>query len=320
MRILIAEDDAVSRTIVEAAVARLGHDFISTSDGEAAWQAFQSAEADVIISDRSMPGIDGLELCRRVRSSSSNKYTYFIFVTSSGDKRRALDANEAGADDYLVKPLDPDQLAIRLVVAERITRLYGRLAAQQSELKVLNHRLFDQARLDPLTKLGNRLKLREDLDLLSARNGGRTEFYCALMCDVDHFKSYNDTYGHFAGDKVLESVAGALMNCLRQGDHGYRFGGEEFLLILEAASFPLGCLLAERSLRAIEDLNISHQGGVEKVVTISVGVAQWRQGDDTVSEWLKEADTALYRAKTLGRNRVYPAPRGVSEVAVLRDL
>jgi two-component system, cell cycle response regulator len=306
MRILIAEDDAVSRMIVEAAVTQLGYDFVSTTDGEAAWQAFPSADVDVVISDRSMPVMDGLELCRRIRSTSRAKYTYFIFVTSSGDMRRAMDANEAGADDYLIKPLDPDQLAIRLVVAERITRLYGRLAAQQSELELLNRRLFDQARVDPLTQLGTRLKLREDLDLLSARADGCSVSYCALMCDVDHFKLYNDTYGHLAGDKVLESVSDILIRGLRPGDRGYRFGGEEFLLILEATSFQSGWQSAERYRSAIEDLNIPHKASVKKIVTVSLGVALWRQEDETVNAWLREADTALYRAKHLGRNRVHP--------------
>ena len=306
MRILIAEDDAVSRMIVEAAVAQLGYDFVSAADGEGAWQAFQSADVDVVISDRSMPGMDGLELCRRVRSTPGAKYTYFIFVTSSGDVRRAMDAKEAGADDYLIKPLDPDQLAMRLVVAERITRLYGRLAAQQSELEFLNRRLFDQARVDPLTRLGSRLKLREDLDVLAARAERCAGSYCAIMCDVDHFKLYNDTYGHLAGDTVLESVSGTLIKGLRQGDHGYRFGGEEFLLILEATSLRSGCQTAERYRRAVEDLNILHTANVKGIVTVSLGVALWRQGDETLNAWLKAADTALYQAKSLGRNRVYP--------------
>jgi two-component system, cell cycle response regulator len=306
MRILIAEDDAASRMIVEATVAQLGYDFVSTTDGEAAWQAFPSADVDVVISDRSMPGMDGLELCRRIRSTPRAKYTYFIFVTSSGDVRRAMDANEAGADDYLIKPLDPNQLAIRLVVAERITRLYGRLADQQSELELLNRRLFDQARVDPLTQLGSRLKLREDLDLLRARTDRGPGSYCAIMCDVDHFKSYNDTYGHLAGDTVLESVSGTLTRALRQSDHGYRFGGEEFLLILEETSFRSGCGSAERYRRAIEDLNIPNKASAKKIVTVSLGVALWRQADETVNAWLKEADTALYRAKHLGRNRVHP--------------
>ena len=127
------------------------------------------------------------------------------------------------------------------------------------------------------------------------------------MCDVDHFKLYNDTYGHLAGDTVLESVSGTLITGLRQGDHGYRFGGEEFLLILEATSLRSGCQSAERYRCAIEKLNIPHTGNVKGIVTVSLGVALWRQGDETLNAWLKAADTALYQAKSLGRNRVFPA-------------
>jgi two-component system, cell cycle response regulator len=306
MRILIAEDDAASRMILEAVVAQLGHEFVSTTNGEDAWQVFQRSDIDVVISDRSMPGMDGLELCRRVRARPNDKYTYFIFVTSSGDRRRVLDANEAGADDYLIKPLDTDQLATRLVVADRISRLHERLAIQQAQLELLNHRLFDQARTDPLTGLHNRLKLREDLDLLSAQDDRHAEPYCALMVDIDNFKSYNDTYGHFAGDKILTNVASTLLKSLRQGDHGYRYGGEEFLLILAGTSLQQGCLAAERRRNSVQHLEIQHEGNARRIVTISVGVAQWRQGSGTLNAWLKEADTALYAAKSLGRNRIYP--------------
>ncbi|MDB5540997.1 MAG: hypothetical protein JWQ89_2724 [Devosia sp.] len=307
MRILIAEDDAASRLIIETVVRQLGHAVLPTKSGDEAWEAFQKADFDVVISDRSMPGMDGLELCRLVRSRSEvNKYTYFIFVTSSGDRRRVLDANEAGADDYLVKPLDADQLATRLVVAERITRLHGRLAAQQTQLELLNGQLFQQARTDSLTGLYNRLKLREDLDRLVVAAESLTGPYCALMIDIDHFKSYNDANGHLAGDKVLASVASVLRQGLRQGDHGYRFGGEEFLLVLESTSLEEGCEAAELCRTAIEDLKLPHASGANSVVTISVGVAQWRQGNESVNSWLKQADIALYHAKSLGRNRVYP--------------
>ena len=307
MRILIADDDTASRMIVEAMLEQLGHDVVSTTNGQEAWEAFQKADVDVIISDCSMPVMDGLELCRRVRSRPNNdRYTYFIFVTSFGDKHLVLGANEAGADDYLIKPLDTDQLATRLVVAERISRLHERLAAQRSQLELLNLRLFDQARIDPLTRLHNRLKLREDLDELAARATGHFGPYCALMFDVDHFKAYNDTYGHFAGDKVLTNVARVLLRNCRQSDHGYRFGGEEFLLILEGTSLQEGCLVAELCRNAILALKIPHEAGVGHMVTISIGVTEWQQGAETVNAWLKEADSALYRAKSLGRNRVYP--------------
>jgi two-component system chemotaxis response regulator CheY len=306
MRILIAEDDTLSRMIVEATIAQLGHEFISTSNGEAAWQAFSKSNVDVIISDRSMPIMDGLELCRRVRATPRDTYTYFIFVTSSNDSQRVTDAHQAGADDYLVKPLDPEQLSIRLVVAQRITELYGRLAAQQIQLEKLNRQLFDQAHIDALTKLGSRLKLREDLDKIATQANRSNDCFCAFMCDIDDFKLYNDTYGHLAGDKVLESVAGALISEKTPEDHAYRFGGEEFLLITRGASFPSCSLAAERYRKRVEDLAIPHEGSSKKIVTVSVGIACWQQHEETVSAWLKAADLALYQAKRLGRNQVQP--------------
>jgi two-component system cell cycle response regulator len=306
MRILIAEDDTLSRMILEATVAKLGHEFVSTSNGQAAWQAFSSSNVDVIISDRSMPIMDGLELCRRVRATPCDTYTYFIFVTSSNDSERVTDANEAGADDYLVKPLDPEQLSVRLVVAQRITQLYGRLAVQQYQLERLNRQLFEQAHIDPLTQLGSRLKLREDLDQIATQVNSSTGYFCAFMCDIDDFKLYNDTYGHMAGDKVLESVAGALKSEQGSDDHAYRFGGEEFLLITRGTSFHACSLSAERYRQRVEDLAIPHEATVKKIVTISVGVACWHQREETVSAWLKAADLALYQAKRLGRNQVQP--------------
>jgi two-component system, cell cycle response regulator len=308
MQILIAEDDTVSRLIIEAKVAQLGHDFVSAANGEEAWRLFQENNIDVVISDRSMPGMNGLELCRRVRSwPDSNKYIYFIFVTSSGDKNRVLDANEAGADDYLVKPLDTDQLATRLVVAERITKLHEKLAWQQSQLELLNRQLFDQARMDPLTGLHNRLKLREDLELLTKQDMNDAGPLCALMFDVDNFKSYNDTYGHFAGDEILTRVADMLLKNLRPNDRKYRFGGEEFLVILERTPLQQSCQIAELCRNAIQTLQIPHAASAQTIVTMSAGVAQWAQTDETINAWLKNADAALYQAKSLGRNRVYPA-------------
>jgi two-component system, cell cycle response regulator len=306
MRILIAEDDATSRLIIETMVKQLGHEYVSTANGEQAWQLYQCSDIDVVISDRSMPGMNGLEFCRRVRARPGDKYTYFIFVTSFGDKRRVTDANEAGADDYLVKPVDTDQLATRLVVAERITRLHERLASQQSQLQLLNRRLYDQARTDALTRLFNRLKLREDLDLLAGQDSQHAAQCCALMFDIDHFKAYNDTYGHFAGDQILTGVASILQHNLRQTDRGYRFGGEEFLLILEKTALQQACLTAELCRKAVQNLKIPHTASPGNIVTISAGVAQWLQGEETVNAWLKKADSALYQAKNLGRNRVYP--------------
>ncbi|MGO8800917.1 MAG: diguanylate cyclase [Roseiarcus sp.] len=305
MRILIAEDDKTSRLILEAAIAQLGHEFVSSQDGLEAWRRFQEANMDAVISDRSMPLMDGLELCRRIRAAPGAGYPYFIFLTSFNDKARIMDGINAGADDYLIKPLDPEELSARLVVAARITDLYRRLAAQQSELELLNRKLFAQTRIDPLTQLGSRRKLAEDLELLAARVERYSERYCAVMCDVDHFKLFNDTYGHLAGDEVLRSVARTLANGCRGGDQVYRYGGEEFLLVLPAQSLEGGHRSADRLRAAIEELNIPHSASPTRRVTVSMGVSILAAGDGkSASEWVEQADAALYRAKGLGRNRV----------------
>ena len=307
MRILIAEDDAASRLILEAALAGLGHEVIAATDGEQAWQLFQSEKVEAIISDREMPRLNGLDLCRRIRESDGGKYIYFIFLTSVHDKDGAAEAIRAGADDYLMKPLNRHELEARLLVASRITKLYRELANQQVELERLNSQLFLQARTDGLTQVGNRLKMREDLNVLFARVAEQGDSFCALMCDVDHFKLYNYEYGHLQGDEVLKKVARTLVQGCRPNDEIYRYGGEEFLLVMPEQSVEAACAVAERHRARIEQLAIPNIASPGSIVTISVGVAAMTTTQSSIKEWLEDADGALYRAKQLGRNRVVSA-------------
>ena len=307
MRILIAEDDTASRLILEAALAGLGHEVIVATDGEQAWRTFQSNKVEAIISDREMPGLNGVDLCRRVRESDGGKYIYFIFLTSVNDKVGAAEGIRAGADDYLMKPLNRNELEARLMVASRITELYRELANQQAELERLNRQLFRQARIDGLTQVGNRLKMREDLNILVARVAEQGESFCAVMCDVDHFKLYNDEYGHLLGDEVLKKVAWTLVQGCRPNDEVYRYGGEEFLLVMPGQSMEAACAAAERHRARIEQLAIPSIASPGSIVTISAGVAAMATTRTSIKEWLEEADGALYRAKQLGRNRVVVA-------------
>ncbi|MEH2483158.1 two-component system cell cycle response regulator [Nitrobacteraceae bacterium AZCC 2146] len=305
MRILIAEDDAASRLILEAALAGLGHEIITATDGEQAWQLFQSEKVEAIISDREMPGLNGVDLCRRIRASDGGKYIYFIFLTSVTDKAGAAEAIRAGADDYLMKPLNRHELEARLLVASRITELYRELANQHVELERLNSQLFRQARIDGLTQVGNRLKMREDLNILVARVAEQGESFCAVMCDVDHFKLYNDEYGHLQGDEVLKKIARTLVQGCRPNDEVYRYGGEEFLLVMPEQSIEAACTAAERHRARIEQLAIPNIGSPATNVTISAGVASINPSSGpSIKAWLESADGALYRAKQLGRNRV----------------
>jgi two-component system, cell cycle response regulator len=307
VRILIAEDDTASRLILEAALAGLGHEVIAATDGEQAWQLFQSEKVEAIISDREMPGLNGVDLCRRIRGSDGGKYIYFIFLTSISERGGVAEAIRLGADDYLLKPLNRHELEARLMVASRITELYRELTNQQVELERLNSQLFRQARIDGLTQVGNRLKMREDLDIIFARVAEQGETFCAVMCDVDHFKLYNDEYGHLQGDEVLRKVASTLVQGCRPNDEVYRYGGEEFLLVMPAQSVETACAVAERHRARIEQLAIPNIASPGTIVTISAGVAAMTTTRPSIKDWLEDADGALYRAKQLGRNRVVVA-------------
>jgi two-component system cell cycle response regulator len=306
LRILIAEDDTVSRMILTKAVEKSGHECLAVENGEKAWELFQNTPGvDVVISDWMMPGIDGPEFCRRVRAANSGWYTFFIFLTALGDKQHLLEGMQAGADDYLAKPLDREQLQVRLIAASRVNSLHRQLNEQKAELEKLNRELFAMSRRDPLTRLGNRLRLREDLETLGAQAQRYGHSYCAMLCDVDFFKAHNDTYGHLAGDEVLKRVADVISEHLRGGDIAYRYGGEEFLIVLPEQSLESGVSIADRLRRAVEDLGMSHERNPPGVVTISLGVAALSAGEPkSADELLKEADEALYRAKESGRNCV----------------
>ena len=319
MRVLIAEDDAVSRMILKRAVERLGHECIVADDGLEAWKAYlANPEVDVIISDWMMPGLDGPALCEKVRGYEGKRmgYPFFIFLTALGDKDHLLEGMQAGADDYLSKPLDREELGARLLAATRVTSLHRQLNSQKRELERLNFELFKQARRDPLTKLGNRLRLREDLETLRARVERYGHSYSALLCDVDYFKRYNDTYGHLMGDDVLQKIGEVVMQTFRTGDTSYRYGGEEFLAILPEQTLESAAIAGERLRAAVEELEIPHQDSPYGIVTLSCGLATFTSGEGkTTDELLKEADAALYEAKERGKNNV--AIHGAQEAPAL---
>jgi two-component system cell cycle response regulator len=307
LRVLIAEDEAVSRAILRRSVEKLGHECLAAENGQAALELYRSTPAiDLVISDWMMPGIDGPALCRLIRKDKREGYTYFIFLTALGDKGHLLAGLAAGADDYLSKPLDRDELQVRLASAYRVTQLHKRLAGQYEQLEKLNERLFQESREDPLTHLGNRLRLEEDLDVLQARSRRYGHSYAVALCDVDLFKEYNDRYGHPAGDRVLEEVAAAITRDRRSGDTAYRYGGEEFLIVLPEQTLKAAASTADHLRKTVQRLRIPHEANIPtRMVTISAGVAALSKGDSkSTGELLEQADAALYKAKEAGRNRV----------------
>jgi diguanylate cyclase (GGDEF)-like protein len=306
VRILIADDSPTPRLLLKRELERLGHEVLVAEDGQQAWEVFQGSGVEAVISDWMMPGLDGDELCRRVRSDPTAPYAYFVMLTSLEDRRHVVAGMMAGADDYLTKPFAEGAIETRLIAAARVSALHRRSYAQQRELERLNEMLFDDSRSDALTGLGNRRRQDEDLQLSAdraARYGG--SFGVALF-DVDRFKLFNDSAGHQAGDQVLRAVADALMAQCRAGDTLYRYGGEELLALLPAQEPDGAAAAAERMRAAVEALAIAHPGLEEgATVTVSAGVAVFDPpADDGVARLLERADAALYEAKQAGRNRV----------------
>jgi diguanylate cyclase (GGDEF)-like protein len=307
LKVLIVDDDRDARDALEDAVRALGHSCALARDGLEAWEMHGTDRADIIISDWKMPRMDGLELCRRVRSDESRgPYTHFIFVTGNGEKADATEAIEVGADDYLVKPFDIDDLELRLTIARRVVKLHRSIRARDEILRSNSERALIAARTDPLTTAFNRLALSEDLDALAARTARYNHRYCAALCDIDQFKDYNDCFGHLAGDETLRRVAQTIQGALRRGDAFYRYGGEEFLAILPEQSLFEAAAGMERVRAAVEQLQIPHAPKAGRpFVTISVGIAALGPEDPASLEgWLRRSDSALYSAKAHGRNRV----------------
>ena len=307
MRILIVDDSPTPRLILRRELEGLGHECIVAEDGHQALEAFRTAAPDVIVSDWMMPGMDGDELCRRVRADPAAPYVYFILLTSLDDPASVIRGMEAGADDHLAKTFERDDLQTRLIAAERVTGLHHRLAGQQEELERLNAILRQDSRRDHLTGLGNRLRQDEDLALLASRAARYGQGFSVVLFDVDRFKAYNDTAGHQAGDEVLRTVAGALAQQCRTGDTIYRYGGEELLAVLPGQDVKGATIAAERMRQAVESLAVEHPGlgPTSGVVTISGGVASYSKEDaGDVDSLLKRADEVLYKAKDGGRNRI----------------
>ncbi len=305
MKILVADDDSTSRLIARMALQRLGHQCDIVTDGNQAWSAFRSGHPDVVISDWMMPGQTGLQLCQNIRADPNGGRVYLILITSQGAHDQIVAGMNAGADDYLIKPLDPDELEVRLIAAARVTSLHGQLADQRTQLEHLNHELSTLARRDPLTGLNNRRVLQEDVELLEARVIRYGHRYCMALLDIDHFKSYNDTHGHQAGDGVLHTVSAQLQRQARAGDGLYRYGGEEFLCILPEQDLATGIHVTQRMRGSVQELNIPHNANSTGMITVSAGVAALDpERGRPAYEVLKEADDALYEAKRRGRNRV----------------
>ena len=296
MRILIADDSNVSRHLLESIVKKWGYQVITTADGNQAWDALQQPDAPrMAILDGMMPGLTGPEVCRLVRQKGIEPYTYILLLTSRTQKEDVIEGMTAGADDYVVKPFDQQELNVRLRAGRRIIDLQDELLKAQAALR-------HQATHDALTGVNNRGQITEVLDGCVAGAGPLG----VIMLDIDKFKLVNDTFGHAAGDAVLIATAERLAGALSEQDTIGRYGGEEFLVVTRREPAELAAFAEMLRQRIAGDPVLV--GGQEFNVTASFGVAS-RNGKkiEGGNELLKAADEALYSAKHQGRNRVVVA-------------
>ncbi|MBX3230327.1 MAG: diguanylate cyclase [Labilithrix sp.] len=309
LEVLVVDDDPETCSVLRNVVVRFGHRCRTAHDGGRALELLAEKPADVVISDWEMPGMTGAELCACLRNQGDDEpYTYFIIMTAFDSREHLLAGMAAGADDYQRKPVSHDELEARLLSAARVVDLHRRLETRTAALLDDTTRLFAASRTDALTGAGNRLRFDEDVETMLSR-AQRYGHPCSLaLCDLDYFKSFNDTLGHVAGDEALRRVTEAMRNNLRASDTLYRYGGEEFVVLLVEQSVGDAVRAMERMRVAIERLAIPSPktGGA---LTLSIGVAQVEPASDrTPADWIARADECLYEAKGFGRNRVVPGP------------
>jgi diguanylate cyclase (GGDEF)-like protein len=318
LSVLAVDDDPVSLRLLTHHLTRDGHTVTTAKDGRQALALALQYHPQMVVTDWMMPEMDGIELCKALRSSSENNATYILLVTGREDEDRVIEAFGAGADEYLTKPFNPRILLARVRAGQRMIELREQSESdkqarvqQVAHMAVLNRKLRTAAMTDVLTALPNRRyamkRLHEELKE-SADSGAPMS---AIMIDIDHFKQVNDQHGHDVGDVVLSETAEVLRRSTRRGEVVCRLGGEEFLVICIATSTDDCAKTAERLRHAIEK-RILHVGTFRSSVTASFGVSSLCDSVLTVDDLLMAADKYLYEAKAGGRNRVCVDPQALA--------
>jgi len=298
VKILVAEDDPVIRLLLKTHLTHWGHEVVLCSDGAEAWDVLQQDDCPKLaILDWMMPKKDGLQICTELRNSGKEPYVYVVFLTSKSGKENVVRGLEAGADDYIIKPFDYNELRTRIRAGARIVRLQDDLIAA---LKASEF----QASHDALTHLWNRSAIFEILQRELTRSSREKTPVSAIMADLDHFKRINDEHGHLMGDAVLKEAAQRFVSSMRPYDSCGRYGGEEFLMVIPGSNREMALQIAERLRSSFAGKPIIIQEDTIEI-TISLGVATAELEEKRNMDLLiRNADEALYRAKNLGRNRV----------------
>lgn len=300
--LLVIEDSAQQRAEIRAAVEKSAvfDRILEAENGLHGLKLLVSERVDIVLCDLELPGLDGEKLLRMraaTRGAEGEGEAPFLFLSATTDYDRRARLLRGGASDAICKPLHPADLVARLELNLKLVRL-------QKELVSKNRLLEQLSTTDPLTGLRNRRYLTEVLALEFLRAKRYRTALSVVMADLDHFKEVNDRYGHATGDSMLESVGGILKRSLRGSDHGGRYGGEEFLMVLANAEADGALTFAERLRQEVEETELCTESGLTLRVTLSLGIAWLGPRHETPGDLVSDADEALYRAKQAGRNRV----------------
>ncbi len=298
--ILIAEDDPVSRKLLEKILIKAGNKVVSVENGQKALELFNDRFFPIVLTDWMMPEMDGLELCRAIRKNTYPGYVFIILLTAKNSKDDIIRGLRAGADDYLTKPFSHAELIARLNTGKRVLELERSLKDANEEIRILSI-------TDPLTGTYNRGYMTERLPQEIKRARRYSRALSIILCDIDHFKKVNDTYGHLAGDRVLKDFAQCIRYSIRQDvDWTARYGGEEFLIVLPETDVNGASVMAER-LKSELSQRVTETQGKQISITASFGVTGF--SPDTPDEMISpeamvsKADKYLYQAKREGRNK-----------------
>jgi two-component system, cell cycle response regulator len=296
VKVLIADDDPISRRLLQVSLTKAGYDIATSVDGAEALAIVNGTDCPrLMVLDWMMPHVDGVEICRAIRKLAREPYIYVILLTARGRQEEIIEGLEAGADDYITKPFDLEELKARLRAGKRILDLQEQIVSAREQLRV-------QATHDSLTGLLNRPAILEKLHTEVNRSTRERTPVAVIMADLDHFKQINDTFGHVVGDEVLREATKRMLTSIRSYDSIGRYGGEEFLVIAPGCGAEEATIQADR-LRACVSAQTINVARHHLLMTLSVGVASGKDGKQA-DDLLRAADEALYDAKNAGRDRV----------------
>jgi diguanylate cyclase (GGDEF)-like protein len=328
VNILIADDDVAIRKLVGEILAGDGHEITLAEDGEDALEKFKRSWHEIVFSDIRMPKMNGIELLAAVKGINAN--TQFVIMTSHASIENSTQALKMGALDYILKPFEDLDIITKAVnramanlsgIRQR-QALYDTLTRQNEELDTLNIKFLDLATRDGLTGLFSRIYAEERLDEEFDRATNHARELSVLFMDLDHFKFFNDTHGHQAGDEILHILGGIMTQAVRESDTLARWGGEEFIVICPETNQEDACMLAEKIRKSVAGHPFPNAAQQPLgIVSLSMGVASRSNGTDSAEKLLRFADEAMYCAKNSGRNRavLYGGSEQVNHVAAPPD-